>query len=79
MPFQPYLNFGGNCRDVFERYHQIFGGEVTILTMADMPGDAVPADQKDLVMHAALVLGDGNVLMASDSAEFQGARDMYVN
>jgi PhnB protein len=80
MPFQPYLNFGGNCRAAFERYHEIFGGEVTILTMADMPGGDVPADQKDLVMHAALMVGD-DLLMASDAqpGEFNGVSGMYVN
>ena len=82
MPFQPYLNFGGNCREAFTRYHEIFGGELTVLSMADMPaGEAeVPADQKDLVMHAALMLGD-DLLMASDAppGEFKGARDMFVN
>jgi PhnB protein len=80
MAFQPYLNFGGNCREAFERYHEIFGGDLTILGMADMPDAEVPEDQKGLVAHAALVIGD-DVLMASDAlpSDFQGARDMYVN
>ena len=26
MPFHPYLNFAGNCREAFTRYQEIFGG-----------------------------------------------------
>jgi PhnB protein len=26
MAFHPYLFFGGNCRDAFTRYREIFGG-----------------------------------------------------
>jgi uncharacterized glyoxalase superfamily protein PhnB len=28
MPFHPYLFFGGNCREAFTRYEEIFGGEL---------------------------------------------------
>jgi PhnB protein len=60
------LFFGGNCREAFTRYQEIFGGELVIMAMKDMPSEQeVPADQADLVMHAALTL-DGNLLMASD-------------
>ena len=26
MAFHPYLFFGGNCREAFTRYQEIFGG-----------------------------------------------------
>ena len=66
MGFQPYLFFGGNCREAFTRYEEIFGGELVLLTMADTPdgGDA-PPEQADMIIHAALKVGDG-LLMASD-------------
>lgn len=65
--FQPYLFFGGNCREAFTRYHEIFGGEVFVMTMAEAPdaGD-VPPEQADMVIHAALTFEDGGLLMASD-------------
>jgi PhnB protein len=78
MAFHPYLFFGGNCREAFTRYQEIFGGELTLLTMSDAPSDdPVPADQADLIIHAALVV-DGATLMASDDptggfAGMQGA------
>jgi PhnB protein len=64
MAFRPYLFFGGNCRDAFTRYGEIFGGDVTILTMKDVPGETPPG-QDDVVIHAALKVGD-ELLMASD-------------
>ncbi len=33
MAFRPYLFFTGNCRDAFNRYQEIFGGELFIMTM----------------------------------------------
>jgi PhnB protein len=64
MAFRPYLFFGGTCRDAFTRYGEIFGGEVTILTMKDVPGEPPPG-QEDVVIHAALKVGE-ELLMASD-------------
>ncbi len=66
MAFDPYLFFGGNCREAFTRYQEIFGGELQLLTMADTPdSDDVPAEQADLIIHAALTR-DGRMLMGSD-------------
>jgi len=65
MAFRPYLFFGGNCREAFHRYEEIFGGDLTLLTMKDVPGEEPPADKADWIIHAALTGGD-NVLMGSD-------------
>jgi PhnB protein len=66
MPINPYLFFNGNCRQAFTRYEEIFGGELFMMKMADAPSDEpVPADQADLIVHAALTV-DGDLLMASD-------------
>jgi PhnB protein len=67
MAFHPYLFFGGNCREAFAQYNDIFGGELFVMTMADAPeaGD-VPPEKADLVIHAALTFADGSLLMASD-------------
>jgi PhnB protein len=66
MAFHPYLFFGGNCREAFTRYREIFGGELFLLPMSDAPSEeAVPAAQADLIIHAALTF-EGSVLMASD-------------
>lgn len=64
----PYLFFRGNCRDAMEFYKEIFGGQLTIHTYADMPMPDTPDNLKDQVMHAALTGGDVT-LMASDTEE----------
>lgn len=65
MAFRPYLFFGGNCREAFTRYQEVFGGELTVMTMKEAPGEDPPADKADLVIHAAISAGD-DLLMGSD-------------
>jgi PhnB protein len=83
MAFLPYLNFGGNCREAFARYHEIFGGDLFVMGMNEMPdGESVPPEQANLVMHAALTFPDGSILMASDvpsDGGFGPVQGMYVN
>jgi PhnB protein len=80
MALYPYLNFGRGAREAFTRYHEIFGGELTLLGMADVPGGEVTPDNADLVIHAALKWDD-NLLMASDTGDpdFGPVQWMYVN
>ena len=81
MAFHPYLMFGGSCRDAFTRYQEIFGGELVLLPMKDMPAEVeVPAEQADLIMHAALTF-EGHLLMASDvpADGFGPVQGMFVN
>jgi PhnB protein len=80
MDFRPYLFFGGNCRDAFTRYQEIFGGDLVLLTMADAPSDGpVPLEHADLIIHAALTLEDA-LLMGSDdpTGGFSGVQGMNV-
>lgn len=81
MPFHPYLMFGGNCREAFTRYREIFGGDLMLMPMSEAPeGVPVPEGAGDQIMHAALTF-DGNLLMASDdpTGDFQPPRGMAVN
>src|SRR4029453_5359181 len=82
MAFHPYLFFGGNCREAFTRYQEIFGGELVLLTSKDMPAEEqMPGADADAIMHAALMV-DGQLLMASDdptAASFGPVQGMQVN
>ena len=65
MSFSPYLFFVGTCREAMNSYQSTFGGQLDIVTAADMP-DAPEGVPADAVMHAALTLPNGGLLMASD-------------
>ena len=81
MAFRPYLFFGGNCREAFTRYQEIFGGELTLMALKDVPGETPPPDQADTIIHAAIKIGD-DLLMASDDmgdgGEFGPVQGMMV-
>lgn len=82
MSFHPYLFFGGNCREAFTRYQEVFGGELVLITSADMPAEEqMPGADPNLIMHAALMI-DGALLMGSDdpvSDPFGPVQGMQVN
>ena len=67
MPLNVYLHFNDNCREVFEFYRSVFGGEFTHLaTFRDMPDQmGMPEEEKDKVMHVSYDIG-GTTLMGSD-------------
>lgn len=83
MNFLAYVNFGGNCAEAFARYQEIFGGELEVVRLTDLPAEDavnVPPEAADMVMNASLTT-DGAILMGSDDfpGTFDGVRGMYVN
>jgi PhnB protein len=78
MAFHPYLFFSGNCREAFTRYQEVFGGELFIMTMGEAPGDMPPGADPDLVIHAALTIGDA-LLMASDDPTGDGGPKVGIS
>ncbi|WP_254639840.1 VOC family protein [Chitinophaga sp. GbtcB8] len=67
MTFNPYLNFDGNAEEAFIFYQSVFGGELFLQRMTDAPGtENLPENEKKRVMHVALPVGKGQLLMASD-------------
>jgi len=68
MALSTYLTFDGNCREVFEFYRSVFGGDFSeFLTFAEGPPDLpVSEEEKGRVMHVALPIGSG-ILMGSDT------------
>lgn len=67
MPLNAYLHFNGNCREVFDFYRSVFGGEYQIFqTFGDGGSEIeVPEADRDKIMHVTLSIGDA-VLMGSD-------------
>jgi PhnB protein len=76
----PYLNFNGNTEEAFNFYQSVFGGEFLVLQrFGDIPASEegcedkqVSEADKEKIMHIALPIGNGNVLMATDALESMG-------
>ncbi len=85
-----YLNFNRNTEEAFNFYKSVFGGEFIgdINRMGEVPAqDGQPplaeAD-KNLVMHVALPILGGHMLMGTDAPESLGMKltfgnNMYIN
>ena len=69
MPLNVYLTFEDNCREVFDFYRSVFGGEYLIIqTFGDGPAEMGILDsERDRIMHATISIGD-SFLMGSDTA-----------
>ena len=71
----PYLAFDGKTREAFAFYEKALGAKIqAMLTYADMPAPAVPAEgceggmpSADGIMHAALLIPGGAMLFAGDA------------
>ena len=70
MSLNIYLTFNGDCRDAFDFYKSVFGGDyMAFETFAKGPPEMKIADaDKDKVMHVSLPVGS-STLMGSDTAE----------
>ena len=72
----PYLNFNGNTEEAFNLYKSVFGGEFqALMRFKDNPqcGEISDSD-KERIMHIALPIGNGTVLMATDALESMGQK-----
>lgn len=65
-----YLNFNGNCEEAFNFYRSVFGGEFPYVgRYKEMPSEQpLPEADQEKIMHMSLPIGEGTVLMGSDSA-----------
>jgi len=66
-----YLTFDGNCKEAFEFYKSVFGGEFRNLsTFGEMPPQEgmppISDDYKDKIMHVSLPISTETILMGSD-------------
>ena len=66
-----YLNFNGNTEAAFNFYQSVFGGAFRAFQrFKDTPeGGNMPAHEQDKIMHVALPIGGGVVLMGTDITE----------
>lgn len=86
-----YLNFARSCEAAFTFYKAVFGGEFQggmIMRFKDVPPGGemppLPEEDKNLIMHVALPLPGGLLLMGSDAPESMGftitaGNNFYIN
>ena len=70
-----YLNYPGTAEAAFNFYKSVLGGEIAMLQrFKESPDTAgkVPDKDKDKIMHIAMPIGNGNMLMATDALESMG-------
>ena len=75
----PYLNFDGNAEEAMNFYKSVFGGEFVgeAMRWGEAPGCdegefKLAEEDKGKVMHVALPISEGSVIMASDSLKSMG-------
>lgn len=71
-----YLNFKGNTEEAFNFYKSVFGGDfMTLQRFRDTPeAGKIPDKDRDKIMHIALPILNGYVLMATDTLESMGQK-----
>lgn len=80
-----YLNFPGNTEEAFMFYKAVFGTEFVgdIARMGDVPPqEGVPPlkdEEKNLVMHVALPILGGHLLMGTDAIGSMGHSVVFGN
>ncbi len=70
----PYLTFNGNCEEAFNFYASVFGSDPPMfMRFSGMHSeDELSGSEAEKIMHVALPLGHGTVLMGSDTLEAMG-------
>ena len=71
LSINPYLNFKGKAEEAFNFYKSVFGGEFSMLQrFKDVPGkEKMEPEDQEKIMHIALPIGNGNILMGSDGTK----------
>ena len=78
----PHINFNGNAEEAFTFYKSVFGGEFTnIIRFKDLAGGGFKVEEKEenKIMHIALPIGEGSVLMGNDVPEIMGKTNENEN
>jgi PhnB protein len=72
----PYLNYNGTAADAIKLYERALGARVETLSRFDeVPGMPVPPEQASRVMHAALRIGAGTLMISDTPPGMPAARE----
>jgi PhnB protein len=75
MPIQPYLMFNGRCEEAIDFYKKALGAQAQmVLRFKEAPDQSmITPGMDEKIMHAALNIGDGVVLMSDGMCTGQQA------
>lgn len=78
-----YLNFNGNCEEAFKFYEKAFKTpNIGTHRFGDLPADPnfpIADEDKNKVMHTALMINENTMLMGSDAIENFGHKIVSGN
>ncbi len=78
----PHINFNGNAEEAFTFYKSVFGGKFAkIIRFKDLASPQFPIAKKEenKIMHIALPIGKGSMLMGNDVPEIMGKTNENEN
>lgn len=78
----PWINFNGNAEEAFTFYKSVFGGEFAkVVRFKDIASAEFPVPEKEenKIMHIALPIGTGTMLIANDVPEVLGRVNEHEN
>ena len=78
----PWINFNGNAEEAFTFYKSVFGGEFAkVVRFKDIASTEFPVPEKEenKIMHIALPVGTGTMLIANDVPEVLGRVNEHEN
>ncbi len=78
----PHINFNGNAEEAFIFYKSVFGGAFTkVIRFKELASPEFPVAEKEenKIMHIALPIGKGSMLMGNDVPEIFGTTNENEN
>ena len=77
------LVFNGNCKEAFDFYKSVFGGEYSYFgKYKDMPSydsNEISAEDAEKIMHISLPISKETSLMGNDHIEYFGRNTVFGN
>ena len=78
----PWINFNGNAEEAFTFYKSVFGGEFAkVVRFKDIASTEFEVEEKEKnkIMHIALPISAGTMLIANDVPEILGRVNEHEN
>jgi PhnB protein len=76
---EPYIHFNGTAEKAIKHYESALGAKAEhVMRYGDVPDMKAPAENKNLVMHSLLKVGDGVVMLCDTTPDQPVPNDSNV-